>query len=186
MEWVRRNKNGSYLITGTCPTDGSLPSDYLSKRTFDSVTVPSLLKSRGLTSADVKWNDTYKESFYRFSRTYKGGGKSCTVYREGWFGDARAVTARAKLVEKYQLSGIAAWTIGGEDPAQWNMLRSLAGGIAPTATSVTAKAPGAVTYGQDGRVTVTVRSQGVALDGAPVRLRLAPQRLVLVADARDR
>lgn len=169
-EWVRRNKDGSYKITGTCPKDGSLPSNYLSKHTFDSVTVPSLLKSRGLTSADVQWDDTYKESFYRFSRTYKGGKNSCTVYREGWFGDARAVTARAGLVEKYQLSGVAAWTIGGEDPAQWSMLRNLARGIAPAATSVTAAAPGAVTYGQQGRVTVTARSQGVALDGAPVRL----------------
>ena len=44
---------------------------------------------------------------------------SCTVSRVGWYSDAQSAIARAALVGAYQLAGIAEWTIGGEDLAQW-------------------------------------------------------------------
>ena len=94
-EWVRRNKDSNYKITGTCPKDGSLPSNYLSKHTFDSVTVPSLLKSRGLTSADVQWDNTYKESFYGSAgRTRAGRTRAPCTGRAGSV--TRAPSRRAR------------------------------------------------------------------------------------------
>jgi spore germination protein YaaH len=170
-DWVRRKANGSYRVSGTCPKNGSLPSNYLSRTEFSSSSIATILRGRGLTQADVKWDDTYKESYFRYKKTYSGGKNSCTVKHEGWFDDSRAVVARAQLVEKYQIAGIAAWTIGGEDPDQWGALRSLARGIAPSPTAVTASAPRVVTHGSTGKVTVVAKSQGVAVSGAPVTLQ---------------
>lgn len=169
-DWVRRKADGSYRIVGTCPKNGSLPSGYLSRSEFPSSAVPGVLRSRGLTEADVQWDDTYKESYFRYSRTYSGPKNSCTVRHEGWFGDSRAVVARAGLVAKYQIAGIATWTIGGEDPAQWSALRSLAEGIAPSPTAVTVSAPRVVGHGDTGTVRVTARSQGLPVGDAPVTL----------------
>lgn len=164
-DWVRRKANGSLRVNGTCPSGADL-----ARHTFDAVQVPSYLAARGLTKADVKWDDTYKESYFQYKRKYSSGGKTCTVKREAWYGDARAVVERAKLVEQYQIAGIATWTIGGEDPGQWDALRSLARGIAPSPTAVTASAPRVVTHGGSGTVTVVARSQGVAVSGAAVKL----------------
>ncbi len=167
-EWVRRNPNGSYMVTGTCPA--SRPSDYLARRTFDSYSVPSLLRSRG--NPEVKWNDTYKESYYRTKVTYTNGKKkTCTVHREGWFGDARAVAARAELVGKYGIAGIAAWTIGGEDPGQWAALRNVVKGNRLPATKVDVTAPDVVRYGRDAQVRAAVTAQGTPVAEVNAKLQ---------------
>lgn len=95
---------------------------------------------------------------------------SCTVSRVGWYSDASAAAARAALVGQYQLAGIAEWTIGGEDPAQWSKLRSYARTIAPTPTRVTIAAPAVITYGSRTMVRVTALAAGVPAVGAPVTL----------------
>ncbi len=95
---------------------------------------------------------------------------SCAVSRVGWYSDASSAAARATLVGQYQLAGIAEWTIGGEDPAQWSKLRSYARTIAPTPTRVTIAAPAVITYGSRTMVRVTALTAGVAAAGAPVTL----------------
>lgn len=169
-DWVRRNSKGNLKIKGDCPA--STPSSYDDRITFDSVKVTSsFLAARGLTRSDLQWDDTRKETFFRYTKKYSNATKSCTVYREGWYGDSRAVVARAGLVAKYQIAGIAMWTIGGEDPDQWAPLRSLARGIAPTTTAVTARIPSTVDYGSQVTVSATVRSQDLAVPDASVELQ---------------
>lgn len=153
-------------IQGSCPAGAST-----AKSTFDSVTVPSRLAARGLTAADVQWDDTYKESYFTYGVKYSSGSKSCVVNRVAWYGDSRAVAARATLVAKYQIAGIVTWTIGGEDPAQWDRLRAYAKGIAPAPTEAKATVSSTVAYGKKTTVTVTARSQGVAVSGASVVLQ---------------
>ncbi len=164
-DWVRRNAANKYLVEGTCPVD-NVP-DY-SKKEFTAATVPSVLAARGLTAASVTWNATYREQTFRYSKVYAGtngagAATSCTVFREAWYDDGRAATARATLVGKYQLAGIAQWTIGGEDPAQWASLRAYARTIAPTPTSVVVVAPAYVGF----RQPLTVAARGVSA-GLPV------------------
>jgi hypothetical protein len=117
---------------------------------------------------------TYETAF-TYTVTYKGTtstgvATSCAVYRSGWYDDARAARVRAGLVATYQLAGIAEWTVGGEDPAQWPSLRSYARSIAATPTIVRVSTPTSATYGSTVTVTASATAAGVGVAGAPASL----------------
>ncbi len=44
--------------------------------------------------------------------------------------------ARTQLVGEFGLSAAAYWTVGGEDPAQWPMIRAYAQSLAPAPTDI--------------------------------------------------
>lgn len=180
-DWVDRNANGSYVVTGVCPTDN--PPDF-SRHEFDSVDAPAVLAARGLTSKNVVWNSTYKESTFKFNRVYTGTVKqgtkvvptTCRVAHEAWYADSRAVVARAGLVGKYKIRGIAAWTIGGEDPAQWAPLTAYARSLtaarsSASTTPVTMTVAGTVGYG----ASTTVRVQTARPAGTEAALLWRPR-----------
>jgi spore germination protein YaaH len=93
---------------------------------------------------------------------------SCTVTRTGWYDDASSASARAALVGRYHLAGIAEWTIGGEDLGQWSLLRAYARRIAPRTTSVVVRAPATMLAGRTAKLTATVRVGAKAFAGATV------------------
>lgn len=134
-----------------------------------------------LTSAEAKqlaasvkvtptWNPTFAERTFTYRKTYAGksatgAAASCTVTRTVWYEEASAAVTRAQLVPQYGLGGIAFWTIGGEDPAQWSMLRSYALSIAPKQTVLTIHPfANATTYGTQ----VTVQGILRTTAGVPV------------------
>lgn len=166
-DWVARDANNKLVVVGTCPTNVTVD---LGKHEFDSVNAPAVLAARGLTSKNVLWDNTYKESTFRYNRYYTGTvispttkkpvATTCRVAHEGWYADSRAVVARASLVGKYKIRGITTWTIGGEDPAQWAPLTAYARSLTATKTvqalpSVSTKVAAAVPYGAATTVTVT-------------------------------
>ncbi|MBI1379089.1 MAG: hypothetical protein GC157_16655 [Frankiales bacterium] len=106
----------------------------------------------------------------------------CTISRTGWYDDASAAAARARLVGTYHLGGIAQWTIGGEDQSQWAALRSYARTIAPTPTVVRVATTSPTTYGQDARIVVTATSEGVPVESATTTLLVAHGATWRVAD----
>jgi spore germination protein YaaH len=91
---------------------------------------------------------------------------SCTISRVGWYSEAQSAIARATLVNKYHLGGIAEWTIGGEDPAQWAGLKSYAQAIAPWPSVVTVTGQSQLTPGATGALSGSVTFRGTALAGA--------------------
>ena len=91
---------------------------------------------------------------------------ACTVSRLAYYDDATAAAARATLVNTYHLRGIAQWTIGGEDAAQWSKLRSYASTIAPDSTVVRVSAPTVVTYGGTTTVGAVATSKGLPVASA--------------------
>jgi len=170
-DWVRRDAANNLLVTGVCPVD-NVP-DY-TRKTFSAAAVPGVLAARGVTAAG-HWDATYQEQSFRYNVTYRGttalgAATSCVVAREVWYDEARAAVARAALVPKYHLGGIAEWTVGGEDPAQWSSLRTYASTIAPTPTVVTLTASPVVTYGVRAGILAQALSSGVAVDGVPAIL----------------
>lgn len=72
-----------------------------------------LMRTHGATRT---WNEAAAEASF----TYSAGGASHTV----WYSDAASVSARLALVDRYGLSGVAFWRLGGEDPAVWSAVRS--------------------------------------------------------------
>lgn len=189
-DWVARNTDGSLAITGVCPTDN--PPD-TSKHTFDSVNAAGIIKLRGAT---VAWDNINKETTFKYSRVYSGtivkSGKpvatTCRVAHVGWYGDSRAVLARAGLVGKYKIRGITAWTIGGEDPGQWAPLTAYARSLTATKPSqsssvVTMTVAPTVVYGAS--TTVTVRTgQPAGTEAALLWRPLGSSRWSTVATGR--
>lgn len=51
--------------------------------------------------------------------------------RIAWFEDAASTSAKARLVEKHRLRGVALWRMGGEDPATWPQLQRTLGRVRP-------------------------------------------------------
>ncbi len=99
---------------------------------------------------------------------------NCTVSRTGWYGEAGSANARATLVNKYHLGGIAQWTLGGEDTTQWAGLTSYATNIAPVSSLITASAPQVVDVGASTSVTGTVKVKGALVPQASVALSVRP------------
>ena len=173
-------------IIGTCPTNR--PSNYKSVQTFDAASIDSVAPTKATSTATVSksaavrtWNKDYSgtgptyETYFTYNITYKGttstgAATSCTVYRAGWYDEAKAAKVRAGLVDTYRLAGIAQWTIGREDKAQWAPLRALATSIAPTPTVVRTIAPSSATYGSPVTVAATAKAAGVGVAGAPATL----------------
>jgi spore germination protein YaaH len=44
--------------------------------------------------------------------------------RTVWFATSRSLEAKLGLVQQLDLAGIAIWRLGGEDPQNWQVIRS--------------------------------------------------------------
>lgn len=170
--WVRRDASNRYLRTGVCPVDN--PADY-NRYTYNSNDIPAFMARVGVPRSALQWSATSKEHWFRYSRVYSGKtssgtATSCRVYREVWFGDADSVTARMGLVGKYQLAGLAFWTLGDEDTRQWSRLRTYARSIVAKPTAVSVRAPIRTRAGAIIRISASSSSLGKPVVGAYARL----------------
>ena len=109
------------------------------------------------------YNQAFGEVNFTYEKTYLGQTSSglatvCTATRTAWYQDARSYGARAQLVAKYHLGGIAAWTFGMEDPAAIEAVRQVAQSIAPDLILATLTADQSnVTFGM--QITLTATAQ---------------------------
>ncbi len=173
-------RSAAGTVIGVCPTNR--PSNYRSTVAFTAATAMTAVPSVATSSATVvrtkalrTWDATNREMRFSYSVTYKGvtsagAATSCTVPRTGWYDAADSAVAKAGLVKKYHLAGIAQWTIGGEDRGQWSRLRAYARTIAPTTTTVAAAAPSLVSFGSRALVTGRAMTSGVPVAGATAYL----------------
>lgn len=176
--------NGVSKVEGTCPTNK--PSNYLDTLTFTAANALTAIPSEPYTSTTVNrtkavrtWSSTSAEVQFTYQVRYigttaAGASTDCLVYRTGWYDHGASALARARLVEKYHLLGIAQWALGGEDDTQWSKLRSYAATIAPSDTAVSVYVPTATTYGTTASVTARAKSEGVAVVGAKAVLYARP------------
>ena len=126
-DWVTK-------VDGVCPADVAKTVVAGAKAaTFIMSNAANLAAGYGAT---ITYNDEYQEATFTYQKVYNGNtltglSTSCTATRVAWYQDARAYQARAQLVAKYRLGGLAAWTIGFEDPQAMTNIRSVALSIAP-------------------------------------------------------
>lgn len=178
--WTRKS-GSSYRLTGTCPAPGT--SAYRSLTAMASVTdanIPSTLAAAGVDPATVQWSDSDQESWVYYDKKVawtdgSGARQTCTAKRVMWWVGPQAVLARAQLVGEFGLAGIAQWTIGGEDPAQWPLVRAYAQSLAPASTDVAVVGTPTAVFGTPVPVTATVTSGGAPLAGVPVTLQFRRQ-----------
>ncbi len=182
---TRTVSGGGYRLSGVCPNkDGSSAERraWRSATAMSSVTargIPGLLATYGLSDADVTWDPETQESYFRYTKQVEwtdnaGNRQVCNAERQVNFVGPDAVLARTQLVGQYGLNGAALWTIGGENAAQWNVLRSYAQTLAPAEAAVSIDGTPAVAFGQPTSVAGGVTMNGAPVPDVPVTLEFLP------------
>lgn len=147
-------KDWSRGVTGTCPA--GVAAD-VSTKVYNAATMATTLQTLGIPAASITRHAEYRESTFKYSKTYKGqtaagSPTSCTVNREVWFADAQSALDRVQIIDDYKLGGAAFWTVGGEDAATWSPVRDYARGLsgapAPTPAPTVSPTAGSATIAQ--------------------------------------
>jgi spore germination protein YaaH len=127
-------------VNGICPANLANSVKAGAKAaTFVMRNALSLAETYGTTPT---FNEQFGESTFTYQKTYNGQtatglATSCTATRTAWYQDARGWEVRAAMVDKYRLGGIAAWTLGMQEPLATEYVRNVAKQIAPDRVSVT-------------------------------------------------
>jgi spore germination protein YaaH len=147
-------------VTGVCPSNvASVIKPGAKAATFVMRDAQNLAATYGVVPV---YNEIFGEMSFTYQKSYNGttaGGlaTSCTATRVAWYQNAQSYTVRASLVEKYRLGGLAAWTLGMEEPLALEGVRNIAKSIAPdkvTASLVIETAT--VNYGQPISLSATL------------------------------
>ena len=106
-------------VIGVCPTNTPKAERISSNAAIiHQSRAQAILNKPG---AVATYNEKFGETNVLYTAEFNGvntagAPTSCKVNHSAWYVDARGYFARAKLVEKYQLGGIAEWEIGyGDD-----------------------------------------------------------------------
>ena len=121
-------------VNGKCPT--SAPPGLIGGAKAATFKMNYAAAKAAIDGAIPTYNEQFGEATYNYTQTYNGlsatgASTVCTVNRTVWYQNARSFAARMALVGKYRLGGAAMWTLGMEDAAATNEIRSAALAIAP-------------------------------------------------------
>ena len=123
-------------VDGICPSNVSkVVSTTAKAATFVMRNAAALATTYGVTPT---YNEQHQEATFTYLKTYNGNNSSgqatsCTATRTAWYQNPASDLARAKLVAKYRLGGLAEWTIGMEEQSATDGIRTTALTIAPDA-----------------------------------------------------
>jgi hypothetical protein len=166
-------------VDGTCPDgiDLKAPSGTTpgTKAVVNSKDAAALASSYQATPV---WTESYGEYSFNYTKVYVPADgsldKTCTVTRTVWYQDARSVAARAALVAKYRIGGVAFWSLGIEDPLTWPSLRLYAKTIAPDVVVGSIDAPATpVDFATPVTLTATFKvSDSRPVVGAPISFQI--------------
>ena len=121
-------------VNGKCPT--SAPPGLIGGAKAATFKMNYAAAKAAIDGAIPTYNEQFGEATYNYTQTYNGlsatgASTVCNVNRTVWYQNARSFAARMALVGKYRLGGAAMWTLGMEDAAATNEIRSAALAIAP-------------------------------------------------------
>lgn len=155
-------------VSGVCPANvASVIKAGAKAATFVMRDAQTLAASYGVTPT---YNEQFGEMTFSYQKVYNGttaGGlsTSCTASRTAWYQDAKSYALRAELVNKYRLGGLAAWTLGMEEPLALEGVRNVAKAIAPDkVTAIVAIDQSAIEYGDP----ITVSGTFTIKDSSPL------------------
>lgn len=179
--WTQKNGGGAFRLAGVCPSSTSSGAEkaaynsLTSRGSMTEVDIPAFIASQG--GAPV-WDDVRKEFNFEYKKKVdwvdsSGATQSCTASRIMWFAGSQGILARTQLVGEFGIKGAALWTIGGDNPEQWPLLRAYAQSLAPALPVVNVTAPQTYVTGQPAAVTVAASFNGVPISGANAVLQLS-------------
>jgi hypothetical protein len=145
-------------VDGTCPTAFAASIVVGGRAALsmkDAVNLPTVY------GGAAKYNSTYAENSFVYRKQYTDPTNSaitCSATRTVWYPDERSYAARAALVGKYRLGGIAVWTFGKETPAAAQAITTAAKAIAPdVVVSVMSTDLSQIDYGSTFNLTGTFK-----------------------------
>lgn len=180
--WTLRQAGGAFQLTGTCPTNSGSQAQrdaYRSLTAPASATdadIPGILSAPNARASEVRWDERYQESSVDYDKVVRwmdaaGTEQTCTARRTMWFVGPEAVLARTRLVGEYGINAAAMWTVGGEDPAQWPLLRQYAQSLAPATSQAILTAPTNATFGTPIAMSALITVNGAPAAQTPVQLQ---------------
>jgi hypothetical protein len=121
-------------VQGKCPI--SAPPGLIGGAKAATFKMNYAAAKAAIDGAIPTFNEQYSEATYNYTQNYNGltatgASTACTVNRTVWYQNARSYADRIALVAKYRLGGAAMWTLGMEDIAATNEIRTAALAIAP-------------------------------------------------------
>ena len=167
-DWVTK-------VDGICPANvAKVVSTSAKAATFVMRNAATLASTYGVTPT---YNEQFQEATFTYQKTYNANNSSgqattCTATRTAWYQNPASYLARAQLVAKYRIGGLAEWTIGMEEQSATDEIRATALTIAPDAVLLSlASDQKAIKYGSfinlTGQATLKDKS---TLSGLPVNL----------------
>ena len=158
-------------VKGKCPT--SAPPGLIAGAKAATFKMNYAAAKAAIDGAIPTFNEQYSEATYSYTQSYNGlsstgAATACTVNRTVWFQNARSFADRMALVAKYRLGGAAIWTLGMEEMAATNEIRTAALAIAPdpvvNTISLENVTDGSINYGG----TFTVKGLITLKDKTPI------------------
>jgi hypothetical protein len=121
-------------VTGKCPT--SAPPGLKAGAKASVFKMNYADAKAKIDGATPIYNEQFGEATYNYIQSFNGvsatgASTACSVNRTVWYQNARSFSERMALVAKYRLGGAAMWTLGMEDSAATNGIRTAALAIAP-------------------------------------------------------
>jgi len=126
-DWVTK-------VDGICPENvAKVVATTAKAATFIMRNATTLASTYGVTPI---YNELYREATFTYQKTYNGNNAdgqatSCIATRTAWYQNPASYLARAQLVAKYRLGGLAEWTMGMEEQSATDGIRATALTIAP-------------------------------------------------------
>lgn len=179
--WTRKTASGGTQTTGVCPAKSSSAYKSLTgNASINDADIPALLASVGVPETDVQWSDVHQENWVYYDKTLQwtdssGAAQTCVAKRVMWFVGPQAVLARTQLVGEFGLNAAAYWTVGGENPAQWPLIRAYGQSLAPAGTDIAAIGIPSAVFGTPLTFTATVTSRGAPVTGVNAVLQFREQ-----------
>ena len=158
-------------VNGKCPTSAPLGIKAGAKAATFKMNYAAA--KAVIDGAVPTFNEQYSEATYSYTQSYNGltaagASTACTVNRTVWYQNARSYADRMALVAKYRLGGAAMWTLGMEEIAATNEIRTAALAIAPdrvvNTISLENVADGSISYGS----VITVNGLLTLKDKTPI------------------
>jgi spore germination protein YaaH/5-hydroxyisourate hydrolase-like protein (transthyretin family) len=180
--WTLRQPGGGFQLSGNCPANSGSQGErdaYRSLTAPASATdadIPGILAAPGARASQIRWDERYQESSVDYDKVVRwtdaaGAQQTCTARRTMWFVGPEAVLARTRLVGEFGINAAAMWTVGGEDPAQWPLLRQYAQSLAPATSQAVLTAPTNATFGLPISMSAVININGAPAAQVPVQLQ---------------
>ena len=167
-------------VSGTCPV--SAPPGLTAGAKAATFKMSYAAAKAVIDGATPIFDEKFSEATYSYTKVFnglttKGASTTCSVARTVWYQNDRSYTERTNLVRKYQLGGVALWTLGMEDPSATTAMRNVALAMAPESImdtlSIEGTHDGAIDYAQSFTLKgVLSLKDGTPLAGLNVHLQM--------------